>query len=1561
MKKIRLFSMTLTVIMILSVLAGILPAAAEEVARAVLLPASPELMVQGNKLINKTTGEAVTLRGVNIPSLGWGNGEHLDESLREALDGWNANLIRLAVSSASWTTSNTYREKVYRLVEAISSRNKYMILDCHSYVIPNETDAKMWEMVSKDTNLANHPAVLFGLCNEPHDIKGAGEDAARTELDLWKNGGTIQGPDNTTYTSIGHQGLVEMIRDNGAKNILIAGGTGWGWNLSGLANENGFTEFALTDNGSNNTIDKSGNGIMYDSHIYPNKGNMINWHNRVGVMRKWAPVLIGEFGIDRADKTVTGNETTASNQYVPTLMDWMEDTNGRYGNVPVNWTGWNLHPSSTPRMIRDWTFDPTTYNGAYVKDALAKLHQTESYDNEYSCDFSSDPGFSFTKLEGAPSAEISGGILELTYDSTKAASALSVNLPLNWVLNGVQQLEFDITPNTQSNTFQIGFYGADTEIWAKDVSLTAGQKTRVTIPVNELIKRNTPTADGLLTGAITGVYISPQNAAFDAVEIDNLKITTSSAPALFAAYTPYTPPADITFNFEDTAFASYGGKKNESAAMSYEVTVPGVSEDGADNPAGKAMTITYEAPPAGKNFVGYVEMNIPADANLEGARYFSFLLKTNNAAIEQGFDVSLQNQSGSHKYGKRIQHKAGNTVWTQYVIDFEEIGLINPRELARICFYVGKTNDTLRLDNLAFTREYPKIMPTKNTVAAVYTFEQKNTGKPDPAWYTIEGTEGDMISEAFNTTGFESPRGGTISYTRTNGTPSTAAMDITGVDFKKAWPEFGDLNMARYLVFDARSVSGSSIDLDVSVKIGDTKQEKYFLYQSLPITKHIGTGWTRTAIPLSDFIINGKCLTSGWVTQICFAIKTPNVSGNLLIDNIALSNNPTFILEEDYSNTYDLMTSDTNVFTGKEWRMEQDAGKIGYLKMAAGTTNGYGGTPGLTLDINSNSYDNRMVVENPVWQHIDFKNAKYFTAMVHGGTEYLFDNNRKSYAANKITVEFLSSKTDFSTAPAIYTENFDNESVLNWEGASMTPSEEGINNSGAIVFTSASTDPQYAIAPIPAEWNFNQLGEKAWVSFSTFASKDAQINVAFLNENKEVIGNPGYTGKLQVYWQQSTFEVGDISQAKYIRIGKTNTGANVTVRLDNLTVSNQDLNPQVALSATIDASVNTWSHVTVPLNVGNGDLNSVKMMRIYSALNQPTPENGTDQQVILSHMRLSGLPEEELTVPDGDFTYKATFDGDGMLELHNTGGYYSAANNYFANCRDKRYGRTGNSDNATITNAGVQIQYHIADNTNIPTGSMAYAEGTLPYSWNLSRAETMSFDILLAGKMNPEDENVWLWNTGNEKWYGAMGAAPANWENGLTPTFALLDEFGNEYTASVPIDFTGKWQTVSLPLSAFTNMAGENPNYGDIKKMRIYPDKNKTYGSFYLDNLTFRVTEPEPADFSVESVAVMGENGENLTESGLTAGTATANYTFALKDETIEQDITLLAALYDKDGRLLTTKQERTTVNTTNNTASISVEADTNAAALKLFLWENDLQNMRPLNDKKAKMEITKR
>ncbi|MDD3276253.1 MAG: hypothetical protein PHP93_04290, partial [Kiritimatiellales bacterium] len=74
-----------------------------EIAAMLSIPSKTlELKVDGNKLIN-TKGDEVCLQGVNVCSLEWSErGEHIPQSVKVAIDDWNANVIRLPVHDDFW-------------------------------------------------------------------------------------------------------------------------------------------------------------------------------------------------------------------------------------------------------------------------------------------------------------------------------------------------------------------------------------------------------------------------------------------------------------------------------------------------------------------------------------------------------------------------------------------------------------------------------------------------------------------------------------------------------------------------------------------------------------------------------------------------------------------------------------------------------------------------------------------------------------------------------------------------------------------------------------------------------------------------------------------------------------------------------------------------------------------------------------------------------------------------------------------------------------------------------------------------------------------------------------------------------------------------------------------------------------------------------------------------------------------------------------------------------------------------------------------------------------------
>ena len=312
---------------------------------------SKELKVSGNKLVT-ADGTQVILQGVNVVSLEWGaKGEGILRSMKVAIDDWKANVVRLPVMDTFWfgqgkppkvppNDQEAYRKVVDDAIKLAAARGAYVVLDLHRFHAPEQGAADFWKDAA--ARYKDNPAVLFDIFNEPTGIT----------WEQWQKGGTIEKKDKagvvTTFESPGMQGLVDAVRGTGAKNIIVAGGLGYAYDLSGILNG-----FALDD--------KGGNGIMYATHFY-------NWHGGwqkhfLDLVDKY-PLLVGEFGADKNKMAFI----PAKNQEDP--MTWSPDALAMVQKYKLNWTAFSLHPKSTPVLISDWDYTPTPAWGVFVKDAL---------------------------------------------------------------------------------------------------------------------------------------------------------------------------------------------------------------------------------------------------------------------------------------------------------------------------------------------------------------------------------------------------------------------------------------------------------------------------------------------------------------------------------------------------------------------------------------------------------------------------------------------------------------------------------------------------------------------------------------------------------------------------------------------------------------------------------------------------------------------------------------------------------------------------------------------------------------------------------------------------------------------------------------------------------------------------------------------------------------------------------------------------------------------------------------------------------------------------------------
>lgn len=317
----------------------------------------PELRVVGNQL-KTADGKVVWLQGVAIPSLEWSaGGEHILESIEVAARDWKVNCVRLPIREHFWIGKGPYqndggmkyRQLVDDAVNSCAGKGVYIVLDLHGYRAPEQKHVDFWRELS--TRYKNHPAVMFDLLNEPHDIPWKVWRDGGPVMDKKKDGDTVAENDQklVKFQSVGMQKLVDTVREQGAKNIVIAGGLDWAYDLSGI-----LEGFALED--------KTGNGIMYSCHVYPWKSD---WQKKFVDVAKKHPLFLGEVGADSQKMPFLPPER----QEDP--YTWVPDMLGLIQKHQLNWTAWNFHPKSTPRVILDWEYTPTPFWGEFVKKAIA--------------------------------------------------------------------------------------------------------------------------------------------------------------------------------------------------------------------------------------------------------------------------------------------------------------------------------------------------------------------------------------------------------------------------------------------------------------------------------------------------------------------------------------------------------------------------------------------------------------------------------------------------------------------------------------------------------------------------------------------------------------------------------------------------------------------------------------------------------------------------------------------------------------------------------------------------------------------------------------------------------------------------------------------------------------------------------------------------------------------------------------------------------------------------------------------------------------------------------------
>ena len=324
----------------------VLAAALVVVQPAAAATPAPIPVVQGNALVDSTTGAAFVPHGVNIPGLeyscvqGW---RHLpDAGEFAAIASWKINTVRLPLNESCWlgldgapsaSTVAQYQADVKTWVDGAVAAGLVVILDLHwnaptgylasgQRAMPDERSAAFWSSVA--TAYASNRSVMFELFNEPYSRSGF-----TLTWDCWKNGGCLAPVENdatgtlsgATYTVTGMQTLVTAVRAAGATQPVLLGGLNYSNDLTGWI--------------ANKPTDPA-NQLVAAWHNYPGQGCSTScWNSTVLAVAASVPIVTTEFG-NTAETTSTA-ANNAGNYLVP-FMTWA-DAHG-IGYAP--WAWWDV-------------------------------------------------------------------------------------------------------------------------------------------------------------------------------------------------------------------------------------------------------------------------------------------------------------------------------------------------------------------------------------------------------------------------------------------------------------------------------------------------------------------------------------------------------------------------------------------------------------------------------------------------------------------------------------------------------------------------------------------------------------------------------------------------------------------------------------------------------------------------------------------------------------------------------------------------------------------------------------------------------------------------------------------------------------------------------------------------------------------------------------------------------------------------------------------------------------------------------------------------------------------
>lgn len=676
------------------------------------------LHVEGRWLKN-SAGETVRLVGAGLPDMTWATGgDELNERIDMLLDNWNGNMVRLGVHSKFWFGEewyqnkdySGYRERVDSLINRITSKGKYVILNLHEFYCITEKQKMFWQEAAKV--YANHPGILFGILNEPHDIS----------WEVWRNGGYINTKDSygapIKQRTYGHQEILEMIRDLGAKNICVMGGLDWAYYFDGITDgydglEHGYRPMEPEG-------DKAGNGIMYDSHCYPMKPEYNPVEKAVDIIADTAPIVIGEIGhwgerlFDWYDNYLLEYPYIWMNE----MIDWMD-------RLQLNIAFWSFHDGASPVMVTDLnTYEATKQSGWAIKhymlhglpDTRPPVEERRFQDPsplsdwEYEITFDEEGDENRVKVYGDQvqtaivdeGFEDSGLFVNFDFNEENAGKSAAVyDIPEEQDLSGAEWVGVRIKGDGDYRNIGFGIELTDGRQFVSRMPIDLFENWKIWFfPLDTFIGD----VDIVDTTMIDKMFFTSLDAGPGSFTVDNVTI---------GGYN-YEDPGEVYVSerTEEEPLNWYAWSDTESEKLD-SFTVSKVDNGIVNN---DPVQLIYDRPVG--SYGGQARAKIPTSWDLMDTKYISFWAKGDGSEqiitlrLDQDRSTTLNDQRSNFKKREferwSIDLTITGTDWKHYVIPYAKFGYGDTMHKNRIRYInifnrLEDKRGTLTLDDICFT------------------------------------------------------------------------------------------------------------------------------------------------------------------------------------------------------------------------------------------------------------------------------------------------------------------------------------------------------------------------------------------------------------------------------------------------------------------------------------------------------------------------------------------------------------------------------------------------------------------------------------------------------------------------------------------------------------------------------------------------------------------------------------------------------------------------------------------------------------------------------------------